>query len=351
MRKLASLSLATALVAAAAATVFAGPAAGAAPAPHTDTLAGNSAGASAPSPQTSQGSQSSQDTVRLVRGFYAAFAKGDITAAQKFVTDDFIMHVPGKGLNAGEYWGKDGLREFMGHILGYNGGTFELKVPHFAVNGDTAFTREVVTLNRKKDPAKLWTLRFTMQYKIKDGRVSEAWTMPEEQDVYDAYWTPSLDSPRGTPASSEPAPALPDGTHALSPRNTRFLNTFYNTFWSGDLDGIRRMVSDQVEVRIPGHSDISGVYKGWDGFLTFRQRVMATVGSRYKLDVSALAGDSTGGFAREFIRMNRPWDPEVKPIEVTMYYTVRHGKIVKMEDIPVDTGAWQDFFTAPHKAA
>lgn len=340
MRKFASLSIATTIVAAAGAMVFAGPTAGATPTPRVATLATGSAGAS---------SQTSQDTVKLIQGFYGAFAKGDIPAAQKFVTDDFIMHVPGKGLNAGEYWGKEGLREFMGHILGYNGGTFELKVPHFAVNGDTAFTREIVTINRKKDPAKIWTLRFTMQYKIKDGRVSEAWTMPEEQDVYDAYWTPSLDTPRGTPASPQSAPGLPDGSHAISPKNTGFLNTFYNTFWSGDLDGIHRMVSDDVEVRIPGHSDISGVYKGWDGFLTFRERVMATVGNRYKLDVSAMAGDNSGGFAREFIRMNRPWDAEVMSVDVTMYYTIRHGKIVKMEDYPVDTNAWQDFFTNPHK--
>ncbi|MFC9091277.1 nuclear transport factor 2 family protein [Streptomyces sp. NPDC048231] len=340
MRKVASLSVATAMVIGAGVLVFTGSDSGTAPAPRAATFTSGSVNAA---------SQTSRETVALVRKFHAAFARGDLSAAQKFVSDDFVMHVPGRGLGAGQYWGKEGLRGFMGPMFSYNGGTFDLAVPHFAVNGDTAFTREVLTVNRKMDPEKTWVLRFAMQYKINGGRISEAWTMPEEQDVYDAYWTPSHDTPRGIPVSSKPAPGPPDARHAISPENTAFLNVFYAMVRRGDLGGLRRMISDKVEVRMPGHCDISGVYKGWDGFLAFRKRMMGAVGDRYKLDVPAMAGDSAGGFAREFIRMSHPWDPEVKPVEVTVYYTIRDNKVVMMQGIPVDTYAWQDFFTNPHK--
>ena len=97
----------------------------------------------------------------FLREFYAAFLKGAADAAVKFVTPDFIMHVPGRGINTGEYWGRDGLKKFMGNILNYNGGTFSMKIPAMSVEDHTAFTREVVVLNRKQDPARLWTLRFT----------------------------------------------------------------------------------------------------------------------------------------------------------------------------------------------
>jgi hypothetical protein len=126
----------------------------------------------------------------VLQQFYAAFTAGKSDAAVQFATPDFIMHVPGTGGNAGEYWGHDGLRTFMNNILAYNGGTFRMHVPAIAVDDHTAFTREVVVLNRKHDPARLWTLRFMMHYEFKNGAISEAWTIPEDQYVYDAYWNP-----------------------------------------------------------------------------------------------------------------------------------------------------------------
>ncbi|MFS7180913.1 hypothetical protein AB6846_11770 [Serratia proteamaculans] len=46
----------------------------------------------------------------LINKFYDAFKTGDKAIILSYITDDFIMHVPGKGLNAGEYWGKRGVQ-------------------------------------------------------------------------------------------------------------------------------------------------------------------------------------------------------------------------------------------------
>jgi ketosteroid isomerase-like protein len=195
-----------------------------------------------------------------------------------------------------------------------------------------------------------------MNYAFKAGKISEAWTMPEDQRLYDAYWTaPKGDATTGPAASGKspaaPKPAKPsrpfDVRKATNAKNLAFGKEFYKTFWEGDLEGIRTFIDDDIVITIPGRSDISGTYKGFDGFLKFRDKVTATVGDRYKLDVAAMAADDEGVFAKEFIRMNHPWNDEVRPVTVSLYYTVRNGKIVKMEDFPEDTYAWEDFFTKP----
>jgi hypothetical protein len=88
------------------------------------------------------------DNARLLQRFYAAFMAADAEATTALVTPDFVMHVPGKGLNAGEYWGRDGLRQFMANIKQYNGGVFSMKVDALATGAGTAFTHEIVVINR-----------------------------------------------------------------------------------------------------------------------------------------------------------------------------------------------------------
>ncbi|MEV5569675.1 nuclear transport factor 2 family protein [Spirillospora sp. NPDC052269] len=295
----------------------------------------------------------SRENAKVLQDFYAAFALGDIDAAKRFVTADFIMHVPGKGKNAGEYWGPDGLSTFMKNILAWNGGRFALQVPHVSVNGGDGFTREVIDLNRRFDPDRMWQLRFTMNYKFKAGKLSEAWTIPEDQRYYDAYWTaPAGQSAAPKKASTAPAAGQPqriDISDATDAKNLAFGKEFYKRFWEGDLEGLRKVIGKDIAITIPGKSDISGTYRGFDGFQKFRAKVMATAGDRYKLDVEAMTADGEGFFAKEFTRMNRSWDGKVEPVTASLYYTVQGGKIVKMEDFPEDPYAWETFFTRPNK--
>ena len=136
----------------------------------------------------------------LIDDFYRVFAAGDPETASLYLTPDFIMHVPGRGLNAGDYWGPEGFQSFIENVQSYNGGRFDLQVAAVAVSDDHLFTREIVTLNRRADPEIEWELRFLMHYVVNNGLISEAWTIPEDLPLYDAYWTPGSRPP--TPAPS-----------------------------------------------------------------------------------------------------------------------------------------------------
>jgi ketosteroid isomerase-like protein len=299
----------------------------------------------------------SQANARVVGELYDAFVTGDADAAARLIAPDYVLHVPGRGLNAGEYWGVEGFRQFMSNIAAHNGGVFEMEVPTFAVSGEHAFTREVIRMNRAHDPGRVFTLRIANWLKLRGGKLAESWVIPEDQRAYDEYWSRPPHAPPDAPAPSLAAPALTghrrgilDAERAISPENGQLLAAMYDRFWSGDADGMRAVIADDVVVNIVGRSAMSDVYRGWDGYVQFRDRLMAMAGTKYKLDVVALAASDRDVFAVEYIRMNRRWDPTVQEIFVLMHFEIEHGKITRMDDFPLDTYAWERFYCPPSKS-
>src|SRR5688572_23134109 len=99
-------------------------------------------------PKIVETSTLSHANARVLSDLYDAFATGDVEGVLRFVAPDFLLHVPGNGRNAGEYWGPNGMRQFMTNIATYNGGVFDLKVPGFSVTGEDGFSREIIRINR-----------------------------------------------------------------------------------------------------------------------------------------------------------------------------------------------------------
>jgi ketosteroid isomerase-like protein len=295
---------------------------------------------------------SSQQNAATIIELYDAFVAGDIEAAARSVSPDFVMHVPGTGRNAGEHWGVNGFRQYMSNIARHNGGVFDMEVPVFSVSGEHAFTREVIQINRAYDPDRIWTLRISNWMKMRAGRLSELWVIPEEQREYDNYWTP----PEAT-TSQSPAPArhrvgirLLHSDRATSRANQDLLVSMYERFWRGDAAAMGEAIADKVVVNIVGHSAMSGVYQGWTGYMTFRERLVAMTGDKYKLDVIGMAASSNDAWAVEHIRMNRPWDPTVQELRVLMHFRIADGLIVHIDDFPLDTHQWEGFYTPPTTA-
>jgi ketosteroid isomerase-like protein len=46
----------------------------------------------------------------LVQTLYRALRARDLEAAAELIYPDFVAHVPGKGINAGEYWSVEGFK-------------------------------------------------------------------------------------------------------------------------------------------------------------------------------------------------------------------------------------------------
>jgi ketosteroid isomerase-like protein len=294
----------------------------------------------------------SQQNAATISDLYQAFVDGDLEAAARFVSPDFVMHVPGTGRNAGEYWGVNGFRQFMSNIARHNGGVFDMEVRVFSVAGEHAFIWEVIQINRAYDPHRIWTLRISNWMKMRAGRLSEWWVIPEAQREYDDYWTPPDDTTAESPVSARRRvnAKLLQSDHAMSPANYQLVASMYDAFWRGDAAAMREVIADNVVVNIAGNSAMSGVYDGWTGYMTFRERLIAMMGDKYKLDVLGMAASSTDAWAVEHIRMNRRWDSTVQEIRVLMHFRIESGRIVHMDDFPLDTHRWERFYTPPTAA-
>jgi ketosteroid isomerase-like protein len=293
-------------------------------------------------------SRSDRSTInaKTLSDLYDAFVTGNTERAVRYVTPDLILHVPGRGWNAGEYWGVEGFRKFMSNIAAYNGGLFDMRVPAFSVTGDDAFTREVLRINRKHDPEREFVLKITNQFKLRDGKLSELWVIPEDQHAYDEYYALSNDAKiSAKPKEFHHRQRLLDIEHATSPENAQLLTGMYDEFWRGNKNAMSSLIAGDVVVTITGHSAMSGEYHGWDGYMKFRDKLMAMAGTKYKLDVIALAASERDAWATEYIRMNRRWDESVQAIYVVMHFEIENGKITRMDDFPVNPYVWEQFYT------
>jgi ketosteroid isomerase-like protein len=296
-------------------------------------------------------SDDTQRNAEVLKNLYAAISTQDKTAAAELLSADLILHVPGRGLLAGDYWGHQGFETYLSKLLEHAGGSLRVDVPVLSVNGQDAFAREVVTARRRRDPEREWQFPVSVHYKLKAGKVSEMWVLPDDQRLYDQYWTPSSEdiaaSGSGSAVARVQSAQLPSTEEIASPQNLTLITNLYERFFRGDMEVMQDAIAEDVIVNIVGRSALSGEYHGWDGFMAFRGRLMSMVYKRYKLEVTAFAASRNDAWAREYIRMDRPWDPNLCDIEVVMHFEIKDGKVKRIDDFPVDTFAWERFYCPP----
>src|SRR5688500_7215847 len=85
-----------------------------------------------------------------------AFQNGDLSGVIKHLSSDVILTIPGKGMNAGEYWGHKGFEKFFCNIMNHYGGRFTNELVSFAAGDKHVFVREFNVLNRKEEPSEDW---------------------------------------------------------------------------------------------------------------------------------------------------------------------------------------------------
>lgn len=239
-------------------------------------------------------------------------------------------------------------RAFLGNIASYGGGEFSVSVPAVAVNDDVIYTREQITMNRKSAPSERWTLRLIMEYKLKDGLISEAWTIPMDPDIYDAFWTPGAAFKAPQEIEQSVVTISTQQSEAKITQNLNIVEEFYHFFWKNDLNSMRKLAGPNFIFTVPGSSFLAGYYEKWQGYEDFRSRLLAKVaGDKYKLEIDSIASSENEVFVKEYIRMNRNWDPVVQTSYVILHFQMKDGKIAQIYDVPVDSIPYDAFFTKP----
>jgi ketosteroid isomerase-like protein len=70
-----------------------------------------------------------------VRDFYDTMSGGDVDKIGAFLSDDFVLTIPGSFSRAGTFTGRDGFFRGLGQLVEGSGGTLQVDLVSTAVNG------------------------------------------------------------------------------------------------------------------------------------------------------------------------------------------------------------------------
>jgi ketosteroid isomerase-like protein len=121
----------------------------------------------------------------LLRQAYEAQARGDLESYLDLLSDDFVLHIPGRSRIAGDYRGKDEVRRHFREIAELSGGTFRTEVHDTLASHDHAIG--LVDARAERD-GRIVELPRVHVWHVRDGKLSELWLHPLDQYAFDDYW-------------------------------------------------------------------------------------------------------------------------------------------------------------------
>ena len=120
---------------------------------------------------------------------YTALDSGDATRAAAALTEDSVLHVPGRGVNTGTYRGRAEVLGFVRRAAELTGGTLELTLHRVLDDGDWAVALCTYTATRPEREAPLEN-NLAHVARLRDGLVAESWLHSRDQYEVDAFWGP-----------------------------------------------------------------------------------------------------------------------------------------------------------------
>lgn len=117
----------------------------------------------------------------LVRESFSAIERGDTQWLSDHLADDVVWHVGGNSRVAGEHHGKDTIMQMTP-----SGGSNRLDVHDVLANDD--HTVVIGTAHLEAPDGDSVDYRFVNVFHIRDGKVTEAWGMAENDAETDAFF-------------------------------------------------------------------------------------------------------------------------------------------------------------------
>ena len=121
----------------------------------------------------------------LLRAQIDALARGDLTKAMSFYTEDAIFHYPGANPLSGEYRGKAAVLELLGRVMEITKGRFHPEVHDILASDD--HVAALVTVHAERDDRRAEWKSIDL-FHVRDGRLSEHWVHEVDQDAVDRFF-------------------------------------------------------------------------------------------------------------------------------------------------------------------
>jgi ketosteroid isomerase-like protein len=128
---------------------------------------------------------SAAENATIVRRIFDAFARKEGLALRGLFADDAIWSVPGRGVMAGEYEGREAIFRFLASLPRETGGTYGSRLIDVLASDDRA-----AALYRASGTRHGRTLELdqVLLFRIEGGLVRRVLALPSDPDAFEKFW-------------------------------------------------------------------------------------------------------------------------------------------------------------------
>ncbi len=122
----------------------------------------------------------------LIERLYGMYAAGETDAISEYLSDDLVVHVPGRNPVAGDYKGPEGFFQFMAK-------TFELAGPNLHLNLETVIADDERAVAFEHVVAERGGKRLELEdysmFRFRDGKIIEMVMASSNPYAWDEFWS------------------------------------------------------------------------------------------------------------------------------------------------------------------
>lgn len=121
----------------------------------------------------------------LVRTIFAAFARKEGFALRRLFSEDAVWTVPGGGVMAGVYRGREEIFRFLARLPKETDGTYGSALRDVLVSEDRAAALYTAHGNRN---GRVLEIDQVLLFSIEGGLVQEVLALPSDPEAFEAFW-------------------------------------------------------------------------------------------------------------------------------------------------------------------
>jgi uncharacterized protein len=123
----------------------------------------------------------------LVRRIFEAFSRKEGFALRGLFADDAVWRVPGRGVMAGAYRGREEIFRFLSRLPKETDGTYGSALQDVLASDDRAAALYTARGTRR---GRTLELDQVLLFRIEDGLVTEVLALPSDPEAFEEFWAP-----------------------------------------------------------------------------------------------------------------------------------------------------------------
>ncbi|MEX0666434.1 MAG: nuclear transport factor 2 family protein [Acidimicrobiia bacterium] len=117
----------------------------------------------------------------------------------------------------------------------------------------------------------------------------------------------------------------------------------YAAFSAGDMEKLGSLYTDDFVHSVGGNNQLTGDYKGVPAAMGFYGQLFEQSGGTFSVDLKSVKADSDNGVVSVH-RSKAERDGKKLDADTTLNFTVKDGKIARIDEAPSDQAAEDDFW-------